>query len=65
MQIEAAGPETVEAGGRQWPAEKYRVTYRGPNSERTVELWISTDATPKPVRVRVAFPLAVFSAELE
>ncbi|MCZ6751165.1 MAG: DUF3108 domain-containing protein [Acidobacteria bacterium] len=65
LQIEAAGPETVDAGGRQWPAEKYRVTYRGPNSERTVELWISTDATPKPVRVRVAFPLAVFSAELE
>ena len=65
LQIESAGPETVKAGGRQWPAEKYMVTYRGPNSGRTVELWISTDATPKPVRVRVAFPLAVFSAEME
>lgn len=65
LQIEAAGPETVEAGGRQWPAEKYIVTYRGPNSERSVELWISTDSVPKPVQVRVAFPLAVFSAVIE
>ena len=65
VQIKAAGPETVEAGGRQWSSRKYVVTYRGPNSGKTFELWISTESSRKPVRVQVSYPLAVFSAEIE
>lgn len=65
VQIKAEGPETVEAGGRQWSSRKYVVTYRGPNSGKTFELWISTEPSRKPVRVRVSYPLAVFSAEIE
>ena len=65
LQIESAGPETVKAGGRQWTAEKYIVTYQEPNSVQSVELWISTGSTPKPVQFRVSIPLAVFTAVIE
>ena len=65
LEIKAAGPETVSAGGRQRPAEKYLVTYRGPRSGKTFELWVSTEPHREPVRVRIPFPLAIFSAELQ
>ena len=65
VEIRPAGPETVRAGGRDRRADKYFVTYRGPNSAKTFELWISADSRREPVLFRVPFPLAVFSAELQ
>jgi hypothetical protein len=65
LEIRPAGAETVRVGGRERQAEKYFVTYRGPNSEKTFELWISTDSRRELVLFRVPFPLAVFSAELQ
>ena len=65
LEIEATGPETVVAGGQQWPAGKYILTYTGPKSEKIFKPWFSTDFHRKPARIRVPFPLGIVSAELE
>lgn len=65
VRFESAGQGTETVGGRQQPVEKFRVTYTGPNAEKTFELRVMTDSARRPVLVRVPFPLAVFTAELQ
>lgn len=53
------------AAGQTKPVDRYVVTYTGPKSSKTFQLWLSTDAARAPVRIRVPFPLAEFTAELQ
>ena len=65
LEVKALGPETVSAGGRRRPADKYFVTYHRPNSAVTFEVWFSEDARREPLLIRLSTTLAVFSAELQ
>ena len=65
LDLKPSGVQTISAGGRQRRAEKYLVTYSGPNSSKTFELWVSAEARREPLLVRLPFPLAIFSAELQ
>ena len=65
VRFEFTGRGTETLGGRQHGVEKFRVTYTGPSAKKTLELWVLTDAARQPALVRVPFPLAVFTAELQ
>lgn len=65
LEVKPAGTEKVSAGGRERSAGKYLVTYHGPNSARTFDLWFSADGAREPVLIRLPSSLAIFSAELE
>jgi hypothetical protein len=63
--VKSMGVETIAVGGRQRGAEKFVVTYRGGRTDRTFEMWLSTDARRVPMLVKLPTTLAIFSAELE
>lgn len=65
LEVKTDGSDTVTVRGQQQTTDKYLVNYNGQNSARSFELWFSKDARREPVMIRLPFPLAVFSAEIE
>ncbi|MBI4478671.1 MAG: DUF3108 domain-containing protein [Acidobacteria bacterium] len=62
---EAITPETVQLGTKEWAGDRFLIRVEGPGGERSFEVWIRPDTARTPVAVRIPFPLAMFSAELE
>ena len=71
LRIEAAGEETVTAGGARLPSEKFVLTYSAadtasPNpSSMTFEFWIAKDPARRLLRLSLPLALGTFAAELE
>ncbi|OFV99482.1 MAG: hypothetical protein A3F68_09210 [Acidobacteria bacterium RIFCSPLOWO2_12_FULL_54_10] len=65
VSIRAAGNENLSYRGQQRPTQKFLVTYSSSGEDTRIEVWFSEDAERLPLRVRVPFPLAVFTAELQ
>jgi hypothetical protein len=65
LRYEAVTPEPAKPGAKQWDGERFLVTYRGPDGENAFEVWIRPDPSRTPAAARMAFPLAIFSAELQ
>ncbi|MBI4464172.1 MAG: hypothetical protein HY647_05660, partial [Acidobacteria bacterium] len=63
--IEAAGKKPITLGGESREADKFVITYSGPNAGKTFQLWFSTDNTRQLLQVRVPFPIGELGAELE
>jgi hypothetical protein len=55
----------AELGGKTRDGDSLRITYRGPEGEHSLDVWLRRDESRTPATVRMAFPLAVFSAELQ
>ena len=65
VRYEAVTPEEVQLGSKKWDGDRFLITARGPHGEQSMEVWIRPDTARAPVAVKIPFPLARFSAELE
>ena len=65
VRYEAITPETVKLGTKSWEGDRFLITYAGPEGRDSLEVWIRTETSRTPVAVRMSFPLAIFSAELQ
>ena len=54
----------VEAAGRSWDADRLLIDVAGPASNHSFEVFVSQDASRKPLIVRVPFDLGTFSLRL-
>jgi hypothetical protein len=65
MDVEPRGPETATVAGQKRLAEKYLLTFSTRKGDVAIELWVGKDSARQPLLVRMPFPVAVFSAELQ
>lgn len=54
----------IEVGGVRQPADRVQVSFRGPASEHTFEIYFGRDPARTPLLMRVPFPLGTFALEL-
>ncbi len=65
VSFEAVTPETVRMGTKAWEGDRYLISYVGPGGRNSFEVWIRPDLSRTPVAIKVAFPLATYTAELQ
>ncbi len=65
LRIEKLGSGEIELEGRMVPAEHFRGFYSGSREEKSFEFWTRPDSPRAPLRIRIPFPLATFSADLQ
>lgn len=54
----------IEVGGVRQPADRVQVSFRGPASEHTFEIYFGRDPARTPLLIRAPFPLGTFALEL-
>ncbi len=54
----------LEVGGVRQPADRVQVSFRGPASEHTFEIYFGRDPARTPLLIRAPFPLGTFALEL-
>jgi Protein of unknown function (DUF3108) len=65
VRYEAITPETVGPGSNQWEGDRFFITAGGADGEHRFEMWVRPDNLRTPVAIRIPFPLATFTAELQ
>jgi len=68
VSFEAVTPETVQMGTmgtKVWEGDRYLISYVGPAGRNSFEVWIRPDLSRAPVAMKVTFPLATYTAELQ
>lgn len=65
LKLDQDGVATVEVGGMPRKGQKFEVRFPARGGQRTVEVWVSTDAARTPLKFTVPTSLADFKAELE
>jgi hypothetical protein len=54
----------IEVSGVRQPSDRVQVSFRGPASQHTFEIYFGRDPARTPLLVRVPFPLGTFTLEL-
>jgi hypothetical protein len=65
VSFEAVAPETVQRGTKAWDGDRYLISYVGSTGRNSFEVWLGPDPSRAPVAIKVAFPLATYTAELQ
>ena len=64
LQFELIGTSTIPIGGVPMKADQFRVSFKGPASKATFEVFFSKNESRTPILFRVPFSLGTFSMEL-
>ena len=64
VQFELLGTQLIPIGGTPTNSDKYRVSFKGPASKATFEVFFARNESRTPVLFRVPFSLGTFSMEL-
>jgi len=65
VRLATGGNATIELGGTSRRGDKLAIHFPARGQERTVEIWVASDAARTPLRFIVPTTLAVFRGELE
>jgi hypothetical protein len=64
VRVEFMGTQQIKVSERNTDADRIQVTFKGPASDYTFELFFSKDAARTPVFARLPLPLGAFTVEL-
>jgi hypothetical protein len=64
VRMEFLGTQAIKLGDERMDADRMQVTFKGPSSDYTFELFFSKDAARVPVYARLPLPLGTFTVEL-
>ena len=64
LQFEMLGSQAVSIGGTVTPADRFRVSFKGPVANSTFEIFFSKNEGRAPLLIKVPFTLGTFSMEL-
>lgn len=64
VRAEFTGTQEIKVSDRKVEADRMQVTFKGPASDYTFELFFSKDAARTPVFARLPLPLGAFTVEL-
>ncbi len=64
VRAEFTGTQEIKVGDHRMEADRMQVTFKGPASDFTFEMFFSKDAARTPVFARLPLPLGAFTVEL-